>query len=50
MQKKIKYTEVSNVEEMRKRGFTAAPMLEVDGKVYGFGDANRWIMNYEEGE
>lgn len=46
-QKGIGYTEVSDVEEMRQRGFSATPMLEVDGKVYNFGDANRWIMSYE---
>lgn len=45
-QKKIEYVEVTDLEEMKNRGFTSAPMLEVDDKVYNFGDANRWIMNY----
>lgn len=45
-QKKIEYIEVSDIEEMKKLGFTSAPVLEVDGKILNFGDANRWIMNY----
>lgn len=44
-QKGIEYSEVTNVEEMTRRGFKGAPTLEVDGKIYNFGDANRWIMN-----
>ena len=45
-QKGIKYSEVTDVEEMTSRGFKSAPVLEVDNKVYNFGDANRWIMSY----
>lgn len=45
-QKNIQYTEVTDLKEMERRGFTSAPMLEVDGTTYKFGDANRWIMNY----
>lgn len=45
-QKGIQYSEVTDVEVMTKRGFKGAPMLEVDDKVYNFGDANRWIMSY----
>ena len=44
-QKKIEYEEVTNMDKMLKLGFTSAPMLEVDGKVYDFRDANRWLMN-----
>lgn len=46
-QKNIQYVKVTDVNEMRKLGFTSAPVLEVDGKILNFGDANRWIMNYE---
>jgi len=45
-QKNIEYTEITDQEEMVKLGFKSAPILEVDGKAYNFGDANRWIMNY----
>lgn len=44
--KGIKYTEVTDQEEMIKKGIRSAPTLEVDNKIYNFGDANRWIMNY----
>lgn len=45
-QKGIEYTEVTDKDEMINRGFKSAPVLEVDGKILNFGDANRWIMNY----
>lgn len=45
-QKGIQYTEISDVAEMQRLGFKAAPILEVDGMILNFGDANRWIMNY----
>lgn len=44
-QKNIQYNEVTDISEMQKLGFTSAPMLKVDGKIYNFSDANRWIMN-----
>ena len=46
MQKNIAYTEITDKEEMIKRGFKSAPVLEVDDKILNFGDANKWIMNY----
>lgn len=46
-QKNIKYKEISDQEVMIKLGFKSAPILEVDGKYMNFGDANRWLMNYE---
>lgn len=45
-QKNIQYVEVTDVAEMQKLGFKSAPVLEVDGKILNFGDANRWIMSY----
>ena len=44
-QKGIEYAEITDKEEMIKRGFKSAPVLEVDGKILNFGDANRWLMN-----
>lgn len=32
-------------EEMVKRGFASAPLLEVDGKIMAFSEANEWINN-----
>ena len=46
-QKSIEYTEITDQEVMIKLGFKSAPVLEVDGKYMNFGDANRWLMNYE---
>lgn len=47
--KKIQYVEVNDVNEMRKLGFKAAPVLEVDGKIMDFNDALRWTFNQEGG-
>lgn len=47
--KNIQYVEVTDVEEMQRLGFSSAPVLDVDGKIYNFGEANRWIMNYTTG-
>ena len=44
-QKNIDYVEVTDVAEMQKLGFQSAPILEVDGQILNFTDANRWIMN-----
>lgn len=46
-QKNIKFEKVMGASEIEKLGFTSAPVLKVDDKVLNFGDANRWIMNYE---
>lgn len=39
----IEFEEVNDVELMMQKGFTAAPVLEVDGVVYGFKEAIDWI-------
>lgn len=41
--KNIEYELVTDVDEMLKKGFQSAPVLEVDGKVMGFSEANKWI-------
>jgi glutaredoxin len=42
-QKNIDFEENNNVELMVQKGFTTAPVLEVDGIVYGFKEAVEWI-------
>ena len=42
-EKGVKYITVTDIEEMEKRGFTAAPMLEVDGETMSFRTALDWI-------
>jgi glutaredoxin len=42
-QKNINFEENNNVELMVQKGFTTAPVLEVDEKVYNFKEAVEWI-------
>lgn len=44
-QKEVSYTVVHDVEIMKSKGFYQVPMLEVDGKVMDFKNANDWINN-----
>ena len=46
--KNIEYKEVNDIEVMEKKGFMTVPMLEVDGKVMNFKEANDWINNLQE--
>ena len=41
--KGINYSIVTDVDTMISRGFTQAPMLEVDGEVKEFRAANTWV-------
>ena len=41
----IEYEEVNDVDLMLEKGFTAVPILEVDGVVMDFKEANDWINN-----
>ena len=41
--KEIEFTLVEDQDEMIKKGFMSAPMLEVDGKIMDFVEANKWI-------
>ena len=42
-QKNINYKEINDVELMIQKGFTATPVLEVDGVAYSFKEAVEWI-------
>lgn len=42
-QKNINFEENNDVELMTQKGFKSAPMLEVDGVVYDFKEAVKWI-------
>lgn len=39
----VQYEVENDVEVMLAKGFSAAPMLEVDGEVMAFRDANAWV-------
>lgn len=41
--KDIEYQEVDDVAVMQENGFMSAPKLEVDGVVYDFKDAVKWV-------
>ena len=42
-QKGIEYTENTDVEQMKAKGFKEAPKLEVDGVIMDFKEAVEWI-------
>lgn len=42
-QKGIKYENITDVEAMKRKGFTEAPKLEVNGVIYDFKEATEWI-------
>ena len=48
-QKGIEYIEVSDIQKMNQLGFHSAPVLEVDGRIYNFKEANTWV-NEQEGK
>ena len=39
----ISYKECEDIEIMRIKGFKSVPMLEVDGTIYTFEEALKWI-------
>ena len=39
----IQYTTINDVEEMKAKGFTEAPKLEVNGEIMDFKKAVEWI-------
>ena len=43
--KNIEFNIVNDIDEMIKKGFMAAPILEVDGKPLNYMDANTWVNN-----
>lgn len=42
-QKNITYEEVNDVKVMSEKGFMSVPKLDVDGTVYDFKEAVKWI-------
>lgn len=47
--KNINYNEVIDTNIMISKGFTSTPMLEVDGTIMDFSEANKWV-NEQEGK
>lgn len=42
-QKKIKYEEITSIEEMEKLGIYSVPVLSIDGKLLEFSEAVKYI-------
>lgn len=41
--KNISYTEITDIDVMTNKGFYAVPILEVDGTIMDFKEANTWV-------
>ncbi len=41
--KGIEYTVVEDVETINSMGYVSVPLLEVEGKVMEFAEANSWV-------
>ncbi len=46
--KKVQYKLITDVEQMKNLGFMSAPILQVDGSCYTFGEAVKMINNLGE--
>ena len=46
--KHIKYTLETNVDRLIQLGFRMAPILEVDGLLMQFADANKYLNDWRE--
>ncbi|MBR4591321.1 MAG: hypothetical protein IKO36_11805 [Bacteroidaceae bacterium] len=44
----IEYTLVTDINEMKEKGFMSAPMLEVDGEIMDFKKAVEWVKGVGE--
>ena len=42
-QKNIEFTEVNDIEIMKKKKYFSVPVLEVDDKIMDFKTANDWV-------
>lgn len=42
-QKNIEYDIVTDIDVMQAKGFKSAPQLDVDGEIYDFKNAVKWI-------
>lgn len=46
--KGIDYTEVNDIEIMKRLGMKSAPALRVDDKLMEFTEANKWVNEQED--
>ena len=43
--KKIEYTQITDIDIMKSKGIQSVPYLEVDGELKNFKEAMEWIRN-----
>lgn len=43
-EKKINYSQITNVELMLQKGMDSVPVLEVEGKLLNYSQALKWVM------
>lgn len=43
--KKIEYTQITDIDVMRSKGIQSVPYLEVEGKLKNFKESMEWIRN-----
>lgn len=41
--KNLEYTICDNIEIMQAKGFNSVPILDVDGTIYNFANAIKWV-------
>ena len=41
--KNVQYTECADIEQMRDKGIDQVPVLEIDGRLLNFSEANAWV-------
>lgn len=46
-EKNIEFTECRDISEMQELGITQCPVLSVDGALYKFAEANKWVNEKE---
>lgn len=44
--KNIQYETIKDINVMQEKGFQQAPVLEVDGTIYNFEEAIKFVNNY----
>jgi|BioPla2DNA2_1021312.scaffolds.fasta_scaffold60479_3 glutaredoxin len=46
-QKGVEFTEISDINTIIEKGYLTVPMLEIDGRILSFTEANTWINEKE---
>ena len=44
-QHNVEYTETTDIEAMKEKGFKEVPMMEVDGRILDYSDVLTWLKD-----